>query len=255
MSSEKKSAPYSVLAEIYDDVMSDVDYETWADYIDEIILTHHPEAFRLLELACGTGTVALTLEELDHYDITATDRSDSMISVAKKKGIDRSSSIRFRVMDFLNPDLNGPFDVIYMTFDSLNYLREEEQILQLHKNARNLMAPDGLFIYDFTTPANSRKAIHYLNHENRTLTSGFQYNRLSNYDSRARIHTNEFRIKKMNRCNQPDIYREVHRQKIYTLNEIATLVEKSNFTLLEAYNSFTLDRATEKSLRVTMVLQ
>ena len=255
MTSENTVTPYSALAEIYDDVMSDVDYETWADYIDEIILTHHPEAIRLLELACGTGTVALSLEELDHYEITATDISDSMISVAKKKGIERSSSIQFRVMNFLKPDLKSLFDVIYMTFDSINYLHENEQILQLHRNVKDLMAPNGVFIYDFTTPKNSRKAIHYLNHENRTLTNGFQYTRSSSYNSRSRIHTNEFLIKKENKCNQADIYQEVHHQKIYTLNEITALVAKTNFSILKAYNSFTLDNATEKSLRVTMVLQ
>ena len=61
----KKKPNYTVLADIYDRVMSDVDYETWADYIDEIILEHRPEAENLLELACGTGTIALSLEELD----------------------------------------------------------------------------------------------------------------------------------------------------------------------------------------------
>jgi ubiquinone/menaquinone biosynthesis C-methylase UbiE len=70
---------YSALAQIYDDVMVEVDYETWTDYIDEIIYQYHPEAQSVLELACGTGTMALSLEELAAYKITATDGSPEMI--------------------------------------------------------------------------------------------------------------------------------------------------------------------------------
>ena len=65
--------------------MKDVDYEVWTDYIDEIIMMHHHEARDVLELACGTGTMALSMDELGYYNITATDLSPEMIEKAKKK--------------------------------------------------------------------------------------------------------------------------------------------------------------------------
>ncbi|TVQ65953.1 MAG: class I SAM-dependent methyltransferase [Balneolaceae bacterium] len=255
MSSETETLPYSVLADIYDQVMSDVDYETWADYLDEIILTHHPNALSLLELACGTGNIALTLEELDQYNIKATDLSESMIRVAKTKGVQISSAVDFQVMDFLEPDIHESFDVIYMTFDSLNYLHKEQEILRLHDNAKRLLNRDGIFIYDFTTPRNSRKAIQFLNYENRTLENGIRFSRNSTYDAKLRVHSNEFLIEKESTFNRTEIYREVHLQKIYTLGQITEMIRKTEFTILDAYNSFTLEPATDLSLRVTMVLQ
>lgn len=252
-----KKEPYSVLAEIYDHVMSEVDYETWADYIDEIILTHHPESEKILELACGTGTVALSLEELDCYTITATDGSADMIQVARKKADKSRSKINFKQMNFLNFDLNEKFDVVYMIFDSLNYLHHETELLKLHENVRNVLNPEGLFIYDFTTPRNSRKAINYLNRQEQKVDHNIRYLRDSNYDSKNRIHTNKFKIEIKSDEKDPTMlsFRETHEQKIYTLKQIRTIIDKTDFTILEAYDGFHLKPANQKSLRITMVLQ
>ena len=76
---------YKSLASIYDELMKDISYEDWSDFIDEVIQTHNDEAVSLLELGCGTGTFALSIDELDVYDITATDVSESMLEVAKTK--------------------------------------------------------------------------------------------------------------------------------------------------------------------------
>lgn len=249
--------PYSVLADIYDHVMSDVDYETWADYIDEIILTHQPNAKSLLELACGTGTVALSLEELDCYDITATDGSAEMIRVAKNKATANGSEILFRQMNFLDFDLQGRFDVVYMIFDSLNYLHNDSEIINLHQNVREVLNPNGIFIYDFTTPRNSRKAIQYLNRHNREIGNAIRYYRDSSYDADEQVHINSFEIEMLqdDETQHNLSYREVHQQKIYTLKQIQTIIGKTDFTILESYDGFQLKPANQKSLRITMVLQ
>ena len=252
----REKPPYTILAGIYDIVMSDVDYETWADYIDEIILQHKPKAQKLLELACGTGTITLSLEELDCYEITATDGSPDMIRIAQKKADQVNSEITFKTADFLNIDLPESFDVVYMVFDSLNYLHNEDDILKLHSEVKKVLKPGGIFIYDFTTPRNSRKAIRYLNNENRHLKGKFRYERQSRYDGKNQIHTNIFQIELMNKHGESaGSYEEIHHQRIYTFEEIKSIVKKTDFTILQAYDGFELKSATNKSLRITMVLQ
>ena len=252
-----KQKPYSILADIYDHVMSDVDYETWADYIDEIILNHNPEAESLLELACGTGTVALSLEELDCYNIMATDGSEEMIRVAKKKGMVNGSEVLFRQMDFLDFDIQDKFDVVYMIFDSLNYLHHESEILRLHENVKKVLNPEGIFIYDFTTPRNSRKSIRFLNRQEKQIGEQLRYYRESSYDAKEQIHTNSFKIEKNQDSDHHDGFSfcEIHQQKIYTLEQMRTTIDKTDFTILEAYDGFQLKPANQKSLRITMVLQ
>ncbi len=258
MSSAFKEKPnYTILADIYDLVMSDVDYETWADYIDEIILEHRPEAENLLELACGTGTIALSLEELDSYSITATDASGDMIRIAQKKASKVNSEVEFKTMNFLNLSMKKKFDVVYMVFDSINYLHTEEEILKLHREVKNVLKPDGILEYDFTTPRKSRKAIKFLNNEVKYVKDKFRYQRESSFDPVSNIHTNIFHIEKKNSDQENAIekFEEKHQQKIYSHSEIESLIKKTDFTILQAYDGFELKPAHAKSLRITMVLQ
>lgn len=251
------SKEYSVLAEIYDAVMHDVDYETWADYIDEVIMRHHHQSVDLLELACGTGTMALSMEDMGYYSITATDISADMIQKAIEKGAEANSNVKFQTLDFLNINLDKMFDAVYMVFDSLNYLHKKEDILTLHNQVYNVLKPGGIFVYDFTTPRNSRKAIHYLNKEMDIVNEIFSYYRSSHYDDDLKIHTNIFDIQRVNHSNPEAIenYREEHRQRIYTMNEIYPIVKESPFNLVKAYNGFELKPAHKRSLRITMVLR
>ena len=253
----KEKPTYSVLADIYDIVMSDVDYETWADYIDEIILMHHPTTRSILELACGTGTIALSLEELDCYKITATDGSPDMIRIARKKAGKVNSQIDFRTMNFLDLSFEETFDMAYMVFDSLNYLHTKEEIVQLHKQVKSILNPGGIFVYDFTTPRNSRKAIRFLDNESKKIDSQFRYHRQSSFNAKERIHTNKFHIDKLdkNTGNILEKFEEQHQQKIYTLEEIKSVINQTDFDIIQAYDGFELKPAHKKSLRITMVLQ
>ena len=247
---------YSALANIYDEVMKDVSYAAWTEYIDRIIHEHHPDPADLLELACGTGTMAVEMSHLDDYNIVATDRSPQMIGMAQKKAKKYGSGVEFEVMDFLDFQLGRTFDVIYMVFDSINYVHSESEIQTLQRNAFDHLNPGGLFIFDFTTPRNSHKAIQYL--DKMSGESGpWRYRRSSRYEPDECIHINEFTIIKTG--SEPDEtdqrYVEKHRQKIYTLDEMLTMVAPSPFSLIAAYDGFTLNPAGQKSLRITMVLQ
>lgn len=251
------SRNYSVLAEIYDDVMIEVDYETWTDYIDEIIYQFHPQTETVLELACGTGTMALSLEELTNYEITATDGSKRMIDVACKKAEAAYSKVEFLTRNFLDLQLDQTYDVVFMVFDSLNYLHNEKEIIQLHREVRKVLNPGGIFIYDFTTPRNSRIAIKYLNDEKRRVNNLYRYHRKSSYDPDRRTHTNRFKIDKLDTESGEimETFQEEHCQHIYTLPEIEHIIQKTDFTILDAFDGFDLKPAHRKSLRITMVLQ
>lgn len=258
MTNKKQINPtYSVLAEIYDDVMIGVDYETWTDYIDEIIYQYHPDAVSVLELACGTGTMALSLEELAAYDITATDGSPEMIRVAEQKAESARSDVQFLTRNFLDLKMDQTFDVVFMVFDSLNYLHSEDEILKLHDEVKNVLNPGGIFIYDFTTPRNSRIAIKYLNDESKRVNNLYRYHRKSSYNAKKREHSNRFKIDKMSsdNGNVVETFHEKHLQRIYTLPEIENIIKKTEFSILNAFDGFALEPAHEKSLRITMVLQ
>lgn len=248
---------YSVLAHIYDTLMEDVNYEDWADYIDQLIQEHAPDAKKILELACGTGSVSLLLDELDLYDLTSTDVSPTMIEKAREKAIKKGAKVTFRTMDFLNIDLREEFDLVFMVFDSLNYLHSEEEILKLHDQVARVIKPGGCFIYDFTTPRNSRRAIEYLHNEEGVSPNHYRYYRTSDFDAKNNIHINEFEIEQLDKQhkNIEQRFVEIHRQKIYTLDQVLSIVGKTDFQIQAYYKGFTLKKADNRSLRITMVLQ
>ncbi|MEX0661260.1 MAG: class I SAM-dependent methyltransferase [Balneolaceae bacterium] len=257
MIKEIEKPNYSILAEIYDRVMHDVNYVAWTDYIDEIILEHHPYAEDILELACGTGTMALSMEEFGTYNITATDGSAEMIKKAQEKAKQIGSDVKFKTVNFLDINLDQTFDVVYMVFDSLNYLHSKDDIIQLHDQVKKVLNPDGIFIYDFTTPRNSMKAIRYLNNEESIIDNQYRYHRKSLYDEKNQIHTNRFEIEQFegNEKNVLDRFTEEHQQKIYSFEEMRPMIKETDFSILKAYDGFELKPAHTRSLRITMVLQ
>jgi len=252
-----RSTEYSKLALIYDTLMDDVDYESWADFLDEIIQTHRPQSTSILELACGTGSIALSLDELMCYEITATDLSPQMIDIARRKADEQRAGVRFEVMDFLDIKFDRAFDIVLSTFDSINYLHEPRDILRLLEEVKKVLKPDSLFMFDFTTPKNSIQAIQYLNNEEGYTSDNYRFFRKSRYDPDERIHYNNFDIEKLGDDGEEvlETYHEVHEQKIYTLQEMLDIVDRTDYELIAKYDGFDLIDADDTSLRITMVLQ
>ena len=257
MTQAEEHPEYSKLADIYDAVMQDVNYELWADFIDAIILKHHPRAKSILELACGTGSISLFLDELECYDVVGTDKSPQMIEKACKKNRSMFCNVDFKVMDFLDITLDQTFDIVFCVFDSINYLHTEKEILQFLSEIKQVLDPDSLLIFDFTTPKNSIQAIEYLNNEEGYTEDNHRYFRLSSYDADKRIHKNEFRIEKLAEDQETVLkqFRETHHQKIYTLQQMLDIIDQTAYNIRAKYSGFDFEEADEKSLRITMVLQ
>jgi|SRR5699024_4873582 len=248
---------YTKLANIYDAVMSDVDYDLWADYIDALMLKHHPEPQRVMELACGTGSLALSLDELECYDISGTDRSPQMIARARQKNEARMCKVDFSVMNFLDISTRKTYDVVLCIFDSINYLHSPKQILTFLEECKKLLTPQSLLIFDFTTPANSVEAITYLHNERGTTENNFRFHRSSTYNKEQHIHNNRFLIQQLSADGQTveAEYIENHEQKIYTLDQILDIIDQTEYQLITKYDGFEFEEADSESLRITMVLQ
>lgn len=247
---------YTHLAVIYDEVMRDIDYEDWADFIDAVIQQHHSDAESLLELACGTGSLALSLDELDCYDITATDYSEEMLEIARQKGQYKGAGVQWEKTDFFDIRLGKKFDVVYMLFDSINYIRDTSSIEQLFKQVRTVLNPDGIFIFDFTTPQHSVKHAEMMNDQGIT-PDNYRFVRISRYLEAEGMHYNEFVIEKLSDDKQQVLERkrEVHVQKTYTLQEIRNTVSAAGFEEVIAYDGVDLVEATTNSDRITMVIK
>lgn len=249
-------AIYTHLAPVYDEVMKDVDYEVWADFIDDIIATHFEEAQTLLELGCGTGTLSLLIEEFDLYDITATDISNEMLDVARFKGEFKNSKITFQQVDFTDIRLKDTFDVVVLVFDGINYMTENDGIVRVLEQVKSVMYEESIFILDFATATNSQKHAELMNDEGIT-PDHWRFVRVSRFLPADKLHYNDFTLEKLSDDNAHVLqrYREVHVQRVYTFEEMKALVAKAGMRILAAYSGFDLEEATSTSDRITLVLQ
>ncbi|MEX2478723.1 MAG: class I SAM-dependent methyltransferase [Gracilimonas sp.] len=247
---------YSALAHLYDTLMKDVDYEMWADFIDEVIQTHHSNPEDVMELACGTGAISLYLAQFDEYNLTATDQSDAMVEKARQKAAEQEAEIQFHTLDFRDINSSQKYDVIFSVFDSVNYLHSKEDILKMLKGCEQILKPDGLLIFDFSTPQNSLEAVDYLNNEEGSFGS-YRYFRESRYEPAEQFHYNKFDIEVLAEDGKTVLrsFNEVHKQRIYSLKEMLSILEQTSYHQVAKYEGFDLIDADENSTRVTMVLR
>ncbi|MFQ5569046.1 MAG: class I SAM-dependent DNA methyltransferase [Rhodothermales bacterium] len=245
---EKEVRPYSVLAAGYDVVMVHVDYDGWAEYVHGHVQEHHPEPKSILELGCGTGSLALALQPKGPYQYTATDGSPDMIRIARCKAERAGIPIAFGVADFSAFRVVEPVDVVVLLYDGLNYLLEFDRVEALLRRAYDALRPGGLFLFDQSTPRNSLNNADYF--EDAGQAPNFTYERRSRYDHEARLHTTMFDL-----TVGGVRFHERHVQRAYELGELRGLIQTTSFEERAAYEDFSTLPATADSERIHWVLR
>ncbi len=244
--------PYSALAVGYDRVMDYVDYEAWADYVHHVFGEHEDDAgtASILELGCGTGSLAARLQPLGPYHYAGADGSAAMIAVAQAKAARGDVEATFAVADFADPAPGAPFDAALLLYDGLNYVLDAGALAALFGAAFAAIRPGGLFVFDQSTPANSE------NHEDEFEDEGevdtpegvFRYVRRSRYDRAARLHETTFEID-----TAAGRVVERHVERAYTMDEVQAAAEAAGFVIEAAYDGFSLDPASDDAERVHWV--
>lgn len=142
---------YDQFAYIYDDLMSDAPYTDWVAYTKQIVAKYGSgNRNRLIDIGCGTGTLALLLAK-EAFDVTGVDLSENMLAVAQQKAFDAGVSLPLFQMDMTEISGFGTFEVATVFCDSLNYLPAEEDVRKTFRSVRDLLKPNGLFLFDVHT--------------------------------------------------------------------------------------------------------
>jgi len=245
-----KQKPYQSLAGIYDFVMRHVDYESWTAYIRDLLtrFEHRPQS--LVDLACGTGNIALELRALGYFVTAGVDSSESMLQVAREKAAGAGTDIDFVQRDLRQLTGLGPFDTAVCMYDSFNYLLTLDDLGQALREVCGILHPHGLFIFDICTEQNSQR--YFKDIRDREQGTGFSYERHSYYDERERLQFNHFTLRF---AAQDALLEETHIQRIYPLAEIVERIEASPLDFLGAFDGFTFNQGSERSDRVHFALR
>lgn len=147
---------YDALAASYDGLMADGSYRRRAAFLERRLRKSAVPVRRVLDLACGTGTIACLLAQRG-YEVLASDGSEEMLTQAASKaaGLERPPLFLHQAMSKLR--LDQPVDAVVSTLDSLNYLTAERDLRETFRRVRRWLKPGGLFLFDVNTPYKLRR--------------------------------------------------------------------------------------------------
>ncbi len=141
---------YTDFAGVYDIFMDQTPYETWCRFLTDTLRQAGISDGLVLDLGCGTGTMTQLLAQAG-YDMIGVDNSPEMLNVALEKREESGQEILYLQQDMREFELYGTVRAVVSICDSLNYLLEEEELLETFRLVNNYLDPQGLFVFDFNT--------------------------------------------------------------------------------------------------------
>lgn len=148
---------YGPLAGCYDLFTSDVPYAALADFYERALALPGRERLTLLDLCCGTGTLACILAERGH-ELIGVDVSGEMLALAQEKAEQGDFPVRpmFLCQEASELDLYGTVEGAYCSLDALNYIPREE-LPELVRRLHLFIEPGGRLAFDIHAPDHLRE--------------------------------------------------------------------------------------------------
>jgi ubiquinone/menaquinone biosynthesis C-methylase UbiE len=146
---------YGAFARHYDALTGNIDYKSRAEYFARLIRARMPQAKLVLDLACGTGSLAFELERMG-FEVIAADASADMLGEAARKANEKNSRVLFLNQPMESLDLYGTVDATVCALDSVNHIGGKAGWLKAFRKVELFTNPGGMFVFDANTPHKHR---------------------------------------------------------------------------------------------------
>jgi SAM-dependent methyltransferase len=253
--------------------MDETPYDVWGDFVAGLIEKYgvskpsdsngtdaeedseaalEEERNLVVELGCGTGSFTQVLKNKG-YDIMGIDLSPEMLDLARKKSDDAGLDIMYLEQDMRELDLYCTAGTIVSVCDSINYVLEDEEVIETFKLVNNFLYPEGVFIFDFNTLHKYRDIIGDTTIAENREDCSFIWDNYYHEDE----HINEYDLTIFARCSDEDeVFRrsvETHYQRGYTLDEMKGFVEAAGLSFITAIDADTHEEPGDDSERIYIV--
>ena len=242
---------YTYFAKYYDLLMERTDYDLWTDYVTAIFEKRKANTETILELACGTGNIAIRLSERG-YSCTGLDISESMLTLAGEKASAKGLSIPFILQDMGSLDYNRKTDAVLCLCDGINYITDKSEAGELFKKVSAIIRPDGVFIFDISSEYKLSTVLgNNVFGENKPEVSYIWENF---YDGKKKLI--EMFLTFFGK--EGELYskhEEVHIQRAYGTVELEKMLRQAGFGKIEIYETLTFKEPVKESERITFVCE
>ena len=251
---------YSSFAQVYDLFMDNVPYEEWSEYVIALLKEEQIKDGLVLDLGCGTGKMTRLLAAAG-YDMIGIDNSEEMLEIAREYqyGVcdfceteePAEGNILYLLQDMREFELYGTVKAVISICDSMNYLLEEEDLLEVFKLVNNYLDPRGVFIFDMNTRYKYAEMLGETTiAENREEGSFIWENYfdeeedINQYDLTLFIREEDGLFRR---------FEETHYQRVYELETVKRLLTEAGMEFVAAYDAFTKDPVKEDSERIYII--
>lgn len=260
---------YSDFAGIYDELMDNVPYERWCETVSALMKKYGvslpvrgeeavsgardalaSERDLVVDLGCGTGTLTELLYQKG-YDMIGVDNAPSMLGIAMEKREESGSEILYLLQDMRELELYSTVGTVVSVCDSVNYILEEEELLEVFRLVNNYLYPGGVFIFDFNTDYKYREVIgDAVIAENREDCSFIWEN---SYDGELCLNEYDLTVFVQEDGELFRRFTETHVQRGYDVEQMKELVRQAGMELVEIMDADTLEAVCDVSERVYIV--
>ena len=142
---------YEALARTYDQLITPQEREQWLrDVPRRLAEAGVTPPMRVLDLACGTGQLALCLAQAG-YRVMGVDLSPQMLDQAAKNAQRQGVFLPLVQQDMRRLDLHHEVEAVLCACDGLNYMTTPEDLRQALGSVCRVLRPGGLFLFDVST--------------------------------------------------------------------------------------------------------
>ena len=178
-------------------------------------------------------------------------RSTTMIELAREKARNSGQKIEFFVQDMREPQLPKDFDYAICMFGGFGYVLSHEDLNSLFKGLRNVLKPNGLFLFEFWNK-DGLKPTPYRSWD-RSEADGLRVYRLSksDYNADEGVLDIRFAFVVLEQDRLMDEFEELHRIRIYSLNGMKKILRDEGFDVLHMLVGYTgVEEPVEGTFRV-----
>lgn len=243
---------YESFAQVYDKFMEDTPYDLWTEYLKEIFKRHGliSSTNIIAELGCGTGNMTQRLAE-NGFDMIGIDVSEEMLAKAIEKSADKNPDILYLNQDMREFELYGTVDAVISVCDSINYITESADLLNVFKLVNNYLEPEGLFVFDLNTIYKFENILGCNSFCETTENSAYTWENYYDKDERINEFYTNFFIEQNDGSYKR--FEEFHYERGYTIEEIIDLIEEAGLEFEACYDELTFHEPTERSQRIFFV--
>lgn len=247
---------YSSFAQVYDLFMDNVPYEEWSRYIIELLTEHGIKDGILLDLGCGTGKMTRLLDRAG-YDMIGVDNAEEMLEIARETECESQETdgqkILYLLQDMREFELFGTVSGVVSICDSMNYILEETDLLQVFRLVNNYLDPKGIFIFDLNTVYKYKEILGETTISENREESSFIWDNY--FDEESQMNEYDLTLFIQEEQGLYRKYEEIHYQRAYSLETIKRLLKESGMKFIAAYDAFTKEPVREDSERIYIIAE